>query len=85
MKVTVKNGGLATNYHVLMKKADTSELTSFTVDLGDMYSVSRIRSVVAPSNLGLGNNRERIIKLVTLNTKIHIGEMRIRIFGYTSL
>lgn len=33
-------------------EADSAQLTSFTVDLGDIYSVSRIRAVVGPTNLG---------------------------------
>ena len=32
----------------------------FTVDLGDVYSVSRIRAAFGPSNLGLGKNKARI-------------------------
>lgn len=32
----------------------------FTVDLGDVYSVSRIRAAFGPSNLGLASNRVRI-------------------------
>lgn len=34
--------------------------TLFTVDLGDVYSVSRIRAAFGPSNLGLGQNRVKI-------------------------
>lgn len=34
--------------------------TSFTVDLGNVYSISRIRAAVGPSNLGLGKNKVRI-------------------------
>ena len=32
----------------------------FTVDLGDVYSVSRIRAAFGPSNLALGTNRAKI-------------------------
>ncbi len=32
----------------------------FTVDLGDVYSVSRIRAAFGPSNLSLGKNKARI-------------------------
>ncbi len=32
----------------------------FTIDLGDVYSVSRIRAVFGPSNLNLAQNRARI-------------------------
>lgn len=32
----------------------------FTIDLGDVYSVSRIRAVFGPSNLNLARNRARI-------------------------
>lgn len=35
-------------------------VTLFTVDLGDVYSVSRIRAAFGPSNLGLGGNKARI-------------------------
>ncbi len=35
-------------------------VTLFTVDLGSVRSVSRIRAAFGPSNLGLGNNKARI-------------------------
>lgn len=35
-------------------------VTLFTVDLGAVYSVSRIRAAFGPSNMGLGNNKARI-------------------------
>lgn len=34
--------------------------TLFTVDLGDVYSISRIRAAFGPSNLGLGQNKVKI-------------------------
>lgn len=41
-------------------ESDSTPAASFTVDLGDVYSVSRIRALVGPANLGLGGNKVRI-------------------------
>jgi len=43
----------------------TDAVTLFTVDLGDEYSVSRIRAAFGPSNLGLGNNKPVFLSVQT--------------------
>ena len=64
---------------IMPDAAGTKEPTTlFTVDLGDTYSVSRIRAAFGPSNLNLSQNRVKISVSTEMGKPDHEGEYEYR-------